>query len=158
MRFSYVFQCLAVFMLLASPAFADSLGLGSLGKLIWGPPNHNESRPYLNEAKIPHNSQWADDEWSPQDWIETRGSPKAVIDGFYATGVVTDQYFDEDVPVLEVGDRFMDLSPQDMHRVTAFFDHAYGVTSDAEAGVFMIFNHREDDPVGLFNKDGLQLQ
>ena len=158
MRFLYVFQCFMVVFALAMPAAAQTATLSGFGKLLWGPPQHDETRPTLLEAKIPHNSQWADENWSPQEWIDDRGSAEAVIDGFYKSGIITDQYFDEDVPVLEVGDRFMDLSEQEQRRVTAFIDHVYNVTGSSAAGVYMIASHRRDDPIGLFSKQGLQFQ
>ena len=129
------------------------------GKFIWGPPKSDFVRPYLEEAKLPHNSQWADDEWSPQDWIDARGgSVIAVVNGFYSAGIIKDQYFDDDVPVLEVGQTFIDLSGQEQRRVVAFMDDVFGVTSSSKAGVIEIEFHDDNKSVGLFTKDGLQLQ
>lgn len=126
---------------------------------IWGMPNHDEVRPYLEEAKIPHNSQWADDEWSPQDWIDSMGgNPMNVIQGFYDAGIITDQYFDDEKPVLEVGQTFLDLGSKDKRRVVAFVDEVFGVTKFNGAGTIFILFHEDDLPIGEFNKDGLQLQ
>ena len=156
MRFFIFFQVLIMILAGVSSAQADLFG--NTGKWIWGPPNTDPVRPYLEEGKIPHNSQWADDEWEPQMWIEDRGSAKAVIDGFYAAGVVTDQYIDHGMPVLEVGQTFLELSGQEKRRVAAFFDHVFRVTQTHEKGAFHIIFHKHDALVGLFGKEGLQLQ
>lgn len=134
-----------------SPAYAQTPG-----KFIWGPPNVDPVRPYLQEAKLPQNSQWAEDAWTPQDWIDSRGSAAAVIDGFYNAGIITDQYTDDNIPVLEVGQKFLELSDQEKRRVVAFMDDAFGVTENE--GIFMLYYYKHDVPVGVFGADGLQLQ
>jgi hypothetical protein len=153
MRFVTIFQVVALLLVTGiAPAQAQNLG-----KYIWGPPNTDPVRPYLEEGKIPHNSQWADDKWTPQDWIDSRGgSAKAVIDGFYSSGIVTDQYSDDDIPVLEVGQRFLELSDQDKRRVAMFIDDTFGITK--AHGLFLIYFHKHETPVGLFTSEGLQLQ
>jgi hypothetical protein len=151
MRFVLFLQVVAM-ILAAGPA-----GAQSIGKYIWGPPNTDPVRPYLEEAKLPHNSQWADDQWQPEDWIKARGgSAKAVIDGFYNAGIITDQYTDDDIPVLEVGNRFLELSDQDKRRVAMFVDDTFGITR--KSGLFLIYYNRHDTPVGVFTAQGLQLQ
>ena len=69
MRFFVFFQLFSLILL----PFSFSANASSLWDYIWGPPDHNEVRPYLEEAKVPHNSRWADDEWTPQDWVDARG-------------------------------------------------------------------------------------
>ena len=145
-------------------------GAASLWKFIWGPPTHDETRLYINEAKWPHNSQWANDQWSPQDWIDARGgNAMAVVNGFYSAGIINDQYFaGDDVPVLEVGQRFFDLSDLDKQRVSAFIDHVFGVTrSDNGHGAFrLVFVEdsyfwglwKEKRDIGLFTAQGVQIQ
>jgi hypothetical protein len=141
-----------------SSAAQANMPLQHWGKFIWGPPNTDPVRPHLETAKVPNNAQWDDDPWTPQDWIETRGSAAAVIDGFYAAGIITDQYLDDDIPVLEVGQNFIELSPQEKRRVAAFVDLAYGVTASSARGYMLISFHNDDEPVGIYNRDGLQLQ
>lgn len=161
MRVFVVFQCLIIILGFSVPlsfAHADMSGSMQWQEYIWGPPNTDPVRPYLRTAKVPHNSQWADDEWSPQDWIDDRGSAEAVIDGFYAAEIITDQYDEGDTPVLEVGQRFLDLSPQEKRRVVSFFDDVFGITSGTPNGVMLIYFHNDEEHVGVFNKDGLQLQ
>lgn len=170
MRFSYIFHSLSfglVLMLHAPSALAtddqDTTvkdgGAGRFWQQIWQPPKGTQVRPYLNEAKLPHNSQWAEDGWTPQDWVEMRGgSPLNVIDGFYRADIITGQKFDKDVPVLEVGQGFLRLSAQEQRRVLAFIDDTYGVTSNSVAGVIEICLDHENETIGLFDKNGLQLQ
>lgn len=154
MRIRYVFQ---MFMMAAMMGIAGSACAQNIGKYIWGPPSVDPVRPYLEEGKLPHNSQWEDEAWAPQDWIDARGgSAKAVIDGFYQAGIVTDQYTDDEIPVLEVGQAFLDLSDQDKRRVAMFIDDTFGITQ--QSGLFLIYFRSNDTPVGLFTKEGLQLQ
>ncbi len=155
MRFHQLCPILAILFCLTGPVAGHAQ---SIGKYIWGPPNTDPVRPYLETAKIPHNSQWAHDDWTPQDWVETRGGkPINVINGLYEAQIITDQYTDDDVPVLEVGQAFLDLSTQEKYRVAAFVDSAYGITKKGK-GAIMIRFHKRDIPIGIFTKDGLQLQ
>ncbi len=134
---------------------------GNLGKYFWGHPKAMQAQPYLENAKLPHNSRWADDEWTPQDWIDSRGGDAiSVINGFYEAGIVSDQYFDDEIPVLEVGQGFIDLGAQDKRRVVAFIDEVFGVTKFAEPGVILLYFHSDEKevPIGMFNAQGLQLQ
>ncbi len=169
MRFSYIFHALSTVLVLflAPSAMAgedqdttvkDS-GPGRFWHDIWKSPKGTQVRPYLDEAKLPHNSQWAEDDWTPQDWIDMRGgSALNVMDGFYRANIITDQKFDDDVPLLEVGQGFMRLSAQEQQRVLAFIDDTYRVTAGSEAGVIEICLDHEDDIIGIFDKNGLQIQ
>lgn len=155
MRFFVFFQLFSLILL----PFSFSANASSLWDYIWGPPDHNEVRPYLEEAKVPHNSRWADDEWTPQDWVDARGGDAiSVVNGFYDAGIIHDQYFDDDVPVLEVGHRFLELGSQDQRRVVAFMDDVFNVTSSTPAGVINICLEHESEYIGQFSADGLQLQ
>lgn len=141
----------------AAQAQGIKKSLSGVTKWIWGPPTAPAVQPYLEGAKLPHNSQWADDQWTPQAWIESRGSAAAVIEGFYETGIITGQYTDGNIPVLEVGQRFIDLSGQDKRRVVAFFDDTFGITRSSP-GILKVVFEKDDLPVGLFSAEGLQLQ
>ena len=170
MRFSYIFHSLSFgFVLLLNAPSALAIddqdtevktgGAGRFWQQIWQPPKGTQVRPYLDEAKLPHNSQWAEDGWTPQDWVEMRGgSPLNVIDGFYRADIITGQKFDKDVPVLEVGQGFLRLSAQEQQRVLAFIDDTYGVTTNSEAGVIEICLDHKNETIGLFDKNGLQIQ
>jgi len=164
MRYFIVFQVFIMFLgvvLAPDSASAGDVGraIGNFTKYIWGPPQSDVVRPYLEDAKIPHNARWADDEWSPKDWVDARGGDAvAVVNGFYSAGIIADQYFDDDVPVLEVGQGFLDLGAQDKRRVVAFMDEVFGVTKFAETPVILIYFHKRDKPIGVFTAQGLQLQ
>jgi hypothetical protein len=125
-------------------------------------PAFGSFQPHLKDGKTPHDVVgWQqDDQWQPQDWIDARGgSAKAVMDGFYRAQVVTGQYTDGGVPVLEVGQGFMDLSSREQRRVATFVDYAFKVTENSPEGVFYIYHLADDDnPIGVYGKDGLQLQ
>lgn len=170
MRFFFIFQFLVLSVLVVSVSsvqadqstYKQETTLGEMAKYkkyFWARPSHDETRVYLNRAKLPHNSQWDSDEWKPQDWVDARGgSVEAVVNGFYSAGIVTDQYYDDATPVLEVGQRFLDLSELEKRRVAAFFDHVFQVTTGSEGKLFYIYFHKNDIPLGIFNSDGLQLQ
>lgn len=130
-------------------------------KYLWDVPNSDVVRPYLYDYQDPHNSQWADDHWKPSDWTERQGrNAFDVVNGFYEAGIVTDQYTDGDgAAVLEVGQVFLQISDLERHRIVAFFDHVFQVTSSTVGGVIRIVFYENDEKVGLFTKDdGLQLQ
>lgn len=115
------------------------------GDLSFTEPRH---APYLDAEKIPHQNQYYDDNWSPADWIDDRGSAQAVIDGFYEAGVLTDQFDAEDYdpeserpPFVEVGQPFLRLSQLEQRRILTFFDATYQVTSLSH-GVFEVLLER----------------
>lgn len=157
MRKFMIFQALIILVLGAfSVVTAEARGVGSY---VWGPPKSDFVRPHLEEAKIPHNSRWANDQWSPQDWIDSRGGDAVtVVNGLYEADIIVDQYFDGDAPILEVGQGFIELGAEDKRRVVAFIDEVFGVTKFAKPGVILIQFHEYDEPVGVFTAEGLQLQ
>ena len=122
------------------------------------------TRPYLQDGKTPHNSQWERDRWQPEDWIAGRGgSQKAVLDGLYAAGIIEEQYIERGVPVLEVGYNFIKLSDQEKNRVAKFVDHAFGITASNPDGMFLIETESQfplgcNEDVGVYTRRGLQLQ
>lgn len=155
MRFIVFLQILSGLLLL-NPGIGNA---STIRDYIWGPPQRDFVRPFLEEAKLPHNARWADDQWSPKDWIDSRaGSVRAVIDGFYRAEIITDQYFEDDIPVLEVGYGFLQLGTQDQRRVIAFMDEVFGVTKFSKPGVIHLLYEKNNRPVGVFTSKGLQLQ
>ena len=160
MRLSNILVILAVLagfsaLLGTSYSYAAKSGIGFWWSGHW---QNQDFKPYLNDSKIRHDSQWADDQWHPQDWIDERGSVEVVMSGFYDSRIITSQYVDDGVPVLEVGQRFVDLSDIEKRHVAAFVDYAYGVTTNAPAGLFRIQLIKRIKPLALYTKDGLQLQ
>ncbi len=114
--------------------------------------------PYLDDAKHPHNSQWKDDKWRPEDWVAQRESQSELIRGFYTADILRSQYIDDDVPVLEVGPAFYMLGGQDKRRVAETIDAAYQVTSSRVNGIFMLYDWKTHKAVGVYTQNGLQLQ
>lgn len=127
------------------------------GRFVWGPPNAESVQAVLQSEKDFTASPWARQDWHPQGWLDSRGgSAKTVIEGFYEAGIVTDQYFDKGTPVLEVGQKFLELSREDKHNVTAFIDETFGITR--QQGAIKLVFYKYDLPVGIFTAQGLQLQ
>lgn len=128
-------------------------------KFFWGPPSHNDAKPYLNEAKIPHNHKAGVDMWAPEMWAAARnGKPMDVVSGFYEADIVTDQYLDNNVPVLEVGQEFLNLSDTDKKRVIAYMDDVFGVTEYSPSKTMLIYFYRGNRSLGIVTPDGIQLQ
>jgi hypothetical protein len=153
MRFFYILQIVTC-LFIAGCANHTHTGQG----LIWGPPSAPAVQGVLTGEKDFSASPWAREDWNPQGWINSRGgSAQAVIEGFYSAGIISDQYFDDGVPILKVGHKFLELSREDKHRVCAFMDTVFGVTK--QGGVFMIeFDKYYNVPVGVFTAQGVQLQ
>ena len=120
--------------------------------------NGLDFKPYTEDAKHTHLSQWNKQPWQPSDWSAQRGNGVNVIKGFYRSGVFRDQYIKDDMPVLEIGSAFYSLSGQDRRRVTAMVDDVYQVTSSRVNGSYMIVDGRSKKPVGVYTRYGLQMQ
>ncbi len=128
---------------------------------LWGWwPSHWQGldyQPYLGGQKIGQRSLWDGDDWTPEAWIKDAGDAKRIMHDFYASNIVTGQYSDSDnIPVLEVGAGFMQLSGFDKQRVLKFIDHVFEITTAEENGMFyVIYDENKKEPVGIFNKYGL---
>jgi len=129
-------------------------------KVVVGVPEHDPKSPYLNDGKTPHNNQWDNENWHPEYWVEDKGSVTAVMDGFYDAGIIVEQYEDE-VPVLEVGRPFLQLSPLDQRHVIEFVDYAFKITEAKPHGIFyVVIDHEKKgkELLGLYTVNGLQFQ
>ena len=115
-------------------------------------------QPYFGDQTLSQRSIRDDDTWTPEAWIKDAGDAKRIMRDFYAYQIVSDQYIgDEDIPVLEVGAQYKLLSPKDQLRVVRFVDHVFKITEGEENGMFYVFlEGYDDDPIGLYNKYGLQ--
>jgi len=114
-------------------------------------------RPYLYDGKTPNNTQWQGDNWRPRDWVFARDGAKNVIKGFYDADILREQTADGDLPIIRVGEGFMRLSQQDQIRVAQYIDYLYGITRFSKRKMIMI-EHYTGDPIGIYNRYGLQLQ
>lgn len=127
-------------------------------KRLFGVPRHDDTRPYLEEAKRPLNGQWNNEDWHPEYWVEDKGSIEAVMAGFYDAGIITDQYKDG-ASVLKVGRPFLRMSPIDQRHLVEFVDYAHQITSAQENGLFyIVLDERGHEVIGLYSQRGLQLQ
>ena len=110
--------------------------------------------PYLEGAPHAHTSQWDDDGWTPKDWVQrTGGDELSTVRRFYKVGILQDQYVDDGIPVLVVGQPFFQLGGQDKQRVMDLIDHVYGITSTANGnGIFKICDG--DEEIGIYTKYG----
>ncbi len=115
-------------------------------------------QPYIGGEKISQRSLWDNDTWTPEAWIKDAGDAKRIMRDFYAIDIITNQYTDEDnIPVLEVGSQFMELSGLDKRRVLQFVDHIFEITSSEENGMFYVFyDKNKAAPLGIYNKYGFQ--
>lgn len=168
MRFFLIFPLFIMVISVCAPSVQaqeapESKGVFNMGsdfkKLIWGHPNTNFLQPHLNDAKTPHSMQFHGDGWSPEVWAENAGGAEKVMGELYYAGIITDQYKD-DVPVLEVGRPFLQLSQQDQQRVTAFVDYVYGITTSKPQGMYYVLfkEKRIKKIIGVYSEQGLQLQ
>ena len=129
-------------------------------KYFFGMPDVDFERRYFKDGKNPHNNQWNGEDWHPEYWADAKGGVTEVIDGFYDAGIIVDQY-EDDVPVLEVGKPFLQLSPPDQRRVIAFVDYAFKITETKPHGIFYVVyddvKHAQE-LIGVYTVNGLQLQ
>lgn len=154
MGFRLYLTVLSVFFV-ALPGAAQA---SSWWDYIFTPAVPDFERFYEYDAKTPNVAMYDMDQWTPEVWTENRGSQEAVMNDLYINGIITDQYVDDEVPVLEVGQHFMELSGNDKRRVVAYIDSVFGITSNAEQGVIMLEHWKTSDVVGVYTRQGLQLQ
>ncbi len=146
---------LAILLTVAGPAKAGVL------EYLFTPPHPHFERPYLQEGKMPHNSQWEDDTWTPEGWTEYAGSKEAVLAGLEGAGIITDYDLKGGDPELKVGRPFIRLSDQEKIHVVKYVDHVYGVTQnkgvieiELDNGCFFFPN----TTIGYYTSKGLQIQ
>lgn len=115
-------------------------------------------QPYLENGHHPHNSQWDNKDWEPEDWIAQRSTSHELVDGFYRANIIDEQLICDDIPVLKVGPGFYRLGGHDKRRVTETLDHIYQITSRSQNGVFMLRDWKSNKTIGSYTKYGLQIQ
>lgn len=120
----------------------------------------NFTMPYHEGGRLPQNSQYKErHQHEARHWAVSRGGHQRLLNQFYQAQIITDQYVSDDVPVVEVGNAFMQLSGHDQRRVMDFIDDMYGATRyNNHNGVIRITYWRTGEPIGLYTKYGLQLQ
>ncbi len=113
--------------------------------------------PYMGQEKLRQRSIEDNDTWTPQDWIKNPGDEKIILRDFYTMGILVKQFMDNDIPVLRVGEPFVQLSTFDQRRILAFIDYVFEITTSKKDGMFYIYYEADDNnPLGLYNKYGFQ--
>jgi hypothetical protein len=117
-------------------------------------------QPYINDPRHPYNFQWDYQNWKPENWVEATRDKESMklIRDFYFADILRDQDMKLGVPRLIVGPAFYQLGGQDKRRVLATVDSVYGVTTARENGLFMVYDWYTKKPIGIYTRDGLQLQ
>lgn len=115
-------------------------------------------KPYIDDPKHPHNTQWDNSDWIPEHWSKQRKDALTTIEGFYFANVLNRQYYEDGLAIVEVGPGFYKLSGQDVRRLMKLIDSTYEVTTSKENGMFMLYDGQSNDPIGSYTKYGLQLQ
>jgi hypothetical protein len=148
---------LSLIMLFTGPAKATERAWYSW---LLTPPKTDFERPYLQDGKTPHYSQWERDDWTPDDWTKSRGSKKAVLAGLEQAGIIRDM--DGGDTTLRVGRKFLRLSDQEKIHVVKYVDDVYGVTKSGRGMMRIELDNGclffPGTPVGVYTKHGLQLQ
>lgn len=123
----------------------------------------NAGKVYSKPEYDLHDYQWGDDDWTPQAWVSDRGSAEAVMNDFYAAGIITEP-FDlqraidgEYRPVLEVGQPFLNLSYQDQRRIAVFVDDVFAVTGRTGQGYNIVVDDWYRSLYAEYDQDGLHL-
>ncbi len=143
-------------VLAAAPAQADWWPFGwSSREEEWQ--DYKKHNPYLETGKDTQNQQWVGEDWYAQDWFSQK-DPQKLIDGFFQSDIFRKREQNKGATVLVVGPQFYRLGGFDKRRVVTTFDAAYGITSKAANPVIILRDWYTDRDIGLFTKDGLQLE
>lgn len=143
----------------ASPAFAGSLsGMFGGGEGHWKWTQYKNFNPYLEEGKKTQNTQWDEEDWFVQDWIAQNKDGFTLINDWFRTDILREQTEKNNVPVLIVGPQFYRLSGFDKRRVVTTLDTVYGVTDKNAHPVILLQDWKTRRQIGVYTKDGLQLE
>ncbi|HNQ92796.1 MAG TPA: hypothetical protein PKI93_07690 [Alphaproteobacteria bacterium] len=151
---------LATFLMTFTALSSDALaGPKFLGLWWWG--SHwqdQEFIPYYDNGTEPHNTQWDKSEWKPADWIEMNGGTGVdLVNRWYTANIIKSQYYDGDMPYLNVGTNFYHLSGQDKSRVMETVNYVYQITEKSPR-MFYLKDPQTNRIIGYYGNDGLILQ
>lgn len=124
----------------------------------WEWTSYKKFQPYLENPKETQNQQWAAEDWYVQDWLSQNESNFALIDGFFKADILRKQTSEGDIPVLIVGPQFYHLGGFDKRRVLTTLDTVYGITERGTHPVIVLKDWHTKREIGLFSKDGLQIE
>jgi hypothetical protein len=163
MRLSGFLMVLAIVLLVAGNAEARKTPWYSW---VFTPDKDNYERPYMEDGKTPHNSQWENDPWVPEGWAQDLGSKEAVLERFEDAGYVDDISVDEGDKIknatVKVGRPFLMLSDLEKNHVIKYVDYYYGI-SHTDGSIIVersdgFWFFKRPSKVGVYTKRGLQLQ
>ena len=137
-----------------------------MGWLWW--PSHwynQDFQPYYEDAIGPHNSQWdwqdtmpEEDLWTPAKWIEASGgNGQQLVQKWFTADILREDYVKDGKARVVVGPNFYHLGGLDKERVMRTLDSVYHVTSK-NSQMFYLEDFRTHKVVGIYSKDGLDLQ
>lgn len=121
--------------------------------------DYKKGQPYLESGKESQNTQWNHkEEWFVQDWVAQHESGRELIAGFYRSDILREQTAKDGKPVLVVGPQFYRLSGYDKRRVITSVDSVYGITERGASSVILLHDWKTRRQIGVYGKDGLQLE
>lgn len=159
MGISKILICLAILAVaMAQPAAAAQFWPFGWWPGHWLWTSHENFNSYLEDGKHTQNQQWANEDWYVQDWTSQYPDQYALIDGFFKSDILREQTEDSDVPVLIVGPNFYRLGGLDKRRVVTTLDSVYGITERNEYAMIVLKDWHTKKEIGVFTKEGLQLE
>lgn len=151
-----------VFLLLCTLLMPSAAQAGPKFFSFWWWSSHWENQdfiPYYDNGTEPHNTQWSETSWKPEDWVSMdTGRGTDLISKWVTVGVLQKQYVRcDDVPAVDVGPNFYHLSGLDKRRVMETLDYVYQVTAK-RPGMFYVNDPETGKIIGSYSKTGLVLQ
>ncbi|HBH26806.1 MAG TPA: hypothetical protein DDX54_05340 [Rhodospirillaceae bacterium] len=148
---------IALALLASAPAFAESKQVpywwGWWGAEHWGA---DLFAPYADPPMVTHGQRWADDPFTPQDWVRAYPSREAFVSALQAADIVTGLRERDGVPTFITGASYADLSPRDRARLAQTLGALYGNTAPGGPGAFRIVDGTSGRTLGLYTKAGFQ--
>ncbi len=148
MKKAILLSALLLGLFAQTPAQAEPKYMG-----YWWRDSHwvnQDFKPYYQEGTLPQQTQWENENWQPEDWVQfDGGNGLALIEKWYRNGIIYDQYVDNGAPYLDVGVNFYHLSGFDKKRIMATVDHVYGVTR-SQPGMFYLKDHSTEKVIGYY--------
>lgn len=142
----------------ASPAQAAQFWPWGWWPGHWTWTSYKKFNPYLEKGTDTQNQQWASEDWYVQDWLSQNKDNFALIDGFFRADILREQTESGDIPVLIVGPQFYRLGGYDKRRVVTTLDAVYGITANDDHPMIILKDWHTKKEIGLFTKEGLQLE
>jgi hypothetical protein len=119
---------------------------------------YKKFNPYLEEGQKTQNTQWDEQDWYVQDWISQNKDGFTLINDWFRAGILNKLDTRGDVPLLVVGPNFYRLGGFDKRRVLTTLDVVYGITEHESHNLILLHDWRTKRQIGVFTKEGLQLE